>query len=190
MGEYIDGIKIGTCESMYYARITDLQKMGVKALPYLDPANGFRYRFPFPEEDNIIVGHYDPYNKGLLVFLSSGLAPKLNALLTSEEIDHYEICKGVSYNNAINVNVFFPCPLSHNPPKNMSKNGASHAVVIRQLKQVDGKLWTVVDCPYCGRAFRLDKELAEELALCAAHMDINKPYWQEVSARILDGYNE
>ena len=55
MGEYLGigdkQIMIGTCENMYYARITDLQNWPDRAevREYLDPDRGYRYRFPFPE---------------------------------------------------------------------------------------------------------------------------------------------
>jgi hypothetical protein len=69
MGEYAkrisDGqeVKIGTCETMYYLRLEDVNK--VQKLPHsLDPARekGLFFRLPFPDEDSINPGDYsDPF---------------------------------------------------------------------------------------------------------------------------------
>ena len=71
MGEYAkrksDGveIKIGTCESMYYIRFEDRH-----AVSHLEgntdvschPEDN-RFRLPFPDEDSVPIGQYDPYNR-------------------------------------------------------------------------------------------------------------------------------
>jgi hypothetical protein len=71
MGEYAirkrDGqeIKIGTCERMYYLRYEDRQKVrhlhgNVNAATDLN----LFWRLPFPDEDHILPGNYDNYNRG------------------------------------------------------------------------------------------------------------------------------
>lgn len=75
MGEYAkrksDGerIKIGTCESMYYLRYEDREKVE-KESHSLDPAieKGLFWRLPFPDEDNISIGEYDPYQRGYRLY--------------------------------------------------------------------------------------------------------------------------
>jgi len=76
MGEYAerltDGeeVKIGTCESMYYLRYEDRGK--VCALSHsLDPAttDGLRWRLPFPDEDHILIGEYQPHTRGQRLYL-------------------------------------------------------------------------------------------------------------------------
>jgi hypothetical protein len=70
MGEYAkrksDGveIKIGTCESMYYLRWDDRDK--VTPLPgSLNPATegNLYWRLPLPEEDDILPGAYESHDK-------------------------------------------------------------------------------------------------------------------------------
>jgi len=68
MGEYAkfgnSEIKIGTCEDMYYLRFEDRYK--VRHLPgNVDPnkdseAAHLRFRLPFPDEDHILPGGYEP----------------------------------------------------------------------------------------------------------------------------------
>ena len=80
MGEYVklndQIIKLGTCEDLYYARrdqIKDnlplMSKVDGNDEPvgYLDPKNGYRYRFPFPDEDEQKLGTYEKFDRGLLV---------------------------------------------------------------------------------------------------------------------------
>lgn len=190
MGEYIDCkygyIKLGTCEDLYYSRYDDVKSLP-EAHAYI--GNGFRYRFPFPEEDGTRPGSYEPYNKGYLIGIYPSLAPKLAELIRSDEWDHQEICHSCSYNGAYNVNVFHACPLSRTPPARMSQNGASLAVVLEQQKLIDGELWIVVACPYCGAKVRLEKEYAEEVAACLMNDKQGATYKHKIAERILSGYN-
>src|SRR3972149_6581787 len=70
MGEYAirksdkQEIKIGTCENMYYLRYEDCDK--VKPLPGSEI--GFRFRLPFPDEDEVLPGKYEKYNRGERLF--------------------------------------------------------------------------------------------------------------------------
>jgi len=76
MGEYAkrnsDGqeIKIGTCEDMYYIRYEDRFK--VSPLPgnvdISSDAAGCRFRLPFPDEDGVLTGEYEKYNRGLRMY--------------------------------------------------------------------------------------------------------------------------
>ena len=72
MGEYAkrrtDGeeVKIGTCENMYYLRWED--RHAVEAMHgNVNPAIelGIRFRLPYPDEDDIRIGQYGAYNRGL-----------------------------------------------------------------------------------------------------------------------------
>jgi hypothetical protein len=73
MGEYAirksdkEYVKIGTCESMYYLRYEDREK--VAAHPGNVDVNenpaGLRFRLPFPDEDHFRPGEYTPYNRKL-----------------------------------------------------------------------------------------------------------------------------
>jgi len=58
MGEYIrkgqQEVKLGTCESLYYMAIPQFLKswnsFGAAKHHYINPKNGYRFRFPFPDE--------------------------------------------------------------------------------------------------------------------------------------------
>ena len=83
MGEYLkingEEVKIGTCESMYYARYSQLKKLAdaghKEAATYVDPSIRILYRFPFPDEDGTNIGTYDnfAYDRGVSLYLPSSL---------------------------------------------------------------------------------------------------------------------
>ena len=69
MGEYAirksdnQEIKIGTCEYMYYIRYEDRNK--VSPLPNNTDCSkelNLIWRLPFPSEDHIQIGNYEPFN--------------------------------------------------------------------------------------------------------------------------------
>lgn len=205
MGEYINyrgqEIKLGVCEDLYYTRLDQLkearyqmEKMGgnLEASEYLDPKLGWRYRFPFPEEDNIQIGDFEDYDKGLVIQLQP---------------DDYGIIEGMEHNETwhscqpkgggYNVNVATPCPQSPEFGKETKHSLIDWRIVeITQQKQVDGEVWTVIDCPYCIGKARLPKEDASKLVHsieggyinCRDATDSNKEYYQKVIDRIMVGY--
>ena len=69
MGEHAmrtsDGqrVKIGTCELMYYLRYEDRNKVETPA----QYDNCF-WRLPFPDEDDVQIGEYQPFYRGLRLF--------------------------------------------------------------------------------------------------------------------------
>lgn len=74
MGEYAkrksDGteIKIGTCDSMYYLRYEDRDKvipMGNNVNPAIE--TGLFFRLPFPDEDKVLPGDYDKFNRSYML---------------------------------------------------------------------------------------------------------------------------
>src|SRR5574343_777904 len=71
MGEYATiknhgEIKLGTCEDMYYARYDQAKKLlsAADRKVYLKPDTN-RWRFPFPQEDDIQIGNFQDYDYGL-----------------------------------------------------------------------------------------------------------------------------
>lgn len=90
MGEYIkykgNEVKIGTCENMFYTSyqkyknafdLGHLQKLYGNGDPseYLDIENGYRFRFPFPDEDGLPFGKIiEPPDRGVEVVLSDDFA--------------------------------------------------------------------------------------------------------------------
>ena len=62
-------IKIGTCEDLYYLRWEDRYCVTPQRGD-VDPANesGLRFRLPFPDEDDVLPGNYEDYNRGLRLY--------------------------------------------------------------------------------------------------------------------------
>jgi hypothetical protein len=66
MGEYAklkttsEEVKIGTCENMYYLRFEDRYKV-----VYDSSFTGYRFRLPFVDEDNVGIGNYNDYDRGI-----------------------------------------------------------------------------------------------------------------------------
>jgi len=84
MGEYIKykghEIKIGTCESIYYASYQKYEKVlqegqlsavlgNAPPEAYAKPDSGYRFRFPFPDEDKLLFGDIGNfgYDRGVSV---------------------------------------------------------------------------------------------------------------------------
>ncbi len=206
MGEYVkyqgQEIKLGTCEDLYYARLGQLEAavaVGVlegldgnlNPTEYLDPKNGWRYRFPFPEEDDIDMGDFKDYNKGLVIQLQ----PEDYGII--EGMEHNDTWHSCHVNHAYNVNVAHPCPQSPDFSKVAKHSPIDWRIVeITQQKQINGEVWTIIDCPYCIGKARIDKEDALKLVHsievgyinCRDATDSNKEYYQKVIDRIMAGY--
>ena len=193
MGEYVklndQIIKLGTCEDLYYARrdqIKDnlplMSKVDGNDEPvgYLDPKNGYRYRFPFPDEDEQKLGTYEKFDRGLLVGVPYDIL---------EGVEHDRIIQGVSCHGAYNVNQSLKCPADPGFVVSCSPRTELAPVEIVQQKQVDGQLWTVCRCGWCHAKFRLNQDHAEKL--CAAIREYNNnEYGQEIIKRVLAGYEK
>ncbi len=59
-------IKIGTCESMYYLRHEDIDKIIPEETGF--KPKGLIFRLPFPDEDHILPGDYEQYDRGADLF--------------------------------------------------------------------------------------------------------------------------
>ncbi len=87
MGEYVSyrgrEAKIGTCENLYYCSYEKynaalssgfLSELPGNAAPrdYVNAAYGFRFRFPFPDEDKLGFGAIiEPFNRGVPILVSA-----------------------------------------------------------------------------------------------------------------------
>lgn len=200
MGEYIkvngNSQKLGTCENLYYSTYQGLlfavQSNRVEQdgsgngnpLNYLRSDSGYRFRFPFPDEDGMDIGTYGNFDRGLLVEL------RRDILNGSTFCDGWEECqvtlqsktqKGIRH--VFNV----PNPNNTNP---------IIRIEIVQQKHVNNKLLLCIRCPYSGGIARIEEE-SEIVDLVRA---INETYctdsvsseffifWQNVCARIFEGY--
>jgi hypothetical protein len=104
MGQYLKGRKIGTCECMYYMRLSEAQELaeqgrkdddGISFASYIDD-NQTKFRFPFPDEDNGIPNNCQ-YNKSFKIPAGD------------IEVGHQDICVSNSIDGGDNVNIFIPC---------------------------------------------------------------------------------
>lgn len=202
MGEYAqrksDGnsIKIGTCEDMYYLRANQADQI-TATRGSLDPQNEqtaqrIRFRFPFPEEDNILPGDFTDHDKGLTAY----------GIEVPEEVEHRKI-----QFTAPGILVSLPCPESKEAKESglpFHYNGYSGKVQLVQQRLVNGKLVAICKCGSCGAAYRLPtiedaqpmidafikqaeterRDHASGRSLDAVRAD----YFEEVARRIVNGY--
>jgi hypothetical protein len=218
MGEYVEygnkTVKLGTCEDLYYVTLPQLQANvslmsavdgNCQPNTYLDPKNGYRYRFPFPDEDGTPVGEYKDYERGLQVLLLDQYAPNLIKYLRQENtdkdnnFDHDDKWISIGTENyGYGVNVKIPCPLTDKFRKagiETSIGGVKNVVLLTQQKQVDGEVIAIIDCFYCGAKWRLNRSLARELADCVIHdghrhSADSLQWYLTVADRIMAGYSK
>lgn len=207
MGEYIllDGqpFKVGTCEDLYYVRFDDLAAWVASGrathhalggnLPPADYLRGsFRFRFPFPDEDQIGPPYGDNYPRAVTVHAPAGFYAG---------VEHYTVSVRVNPNRGsfppgqpapwdwAGVNAAVPCPLSPAfDPEHAAPLPVACIVNIAQQRPCMGCLWVVCTCPYCGAKFRLDRDDAGALA---AHVLANKPdeLTRGIVERMMAGYD-
>lgn len=196
MGEYIklhgEPTKLGTCEDLYYctfqalqhwAGIADRVPGNLEPREYLNPKWGFRYRFPFPDEDNMGIGSHDAFNRGLLLPCINKDAP---IVLAPREHDYHRV--SINCNGTHNVNVRVPCPASGNLTHH-SPIPSTVPVELVQQKQVDGNLVPVLRCGWCGSKYRITIDESRWLFNHLIHNEGgNSKLWHEIAARIAAGY--
>jgi hypothetical protein len=156
MGEYAirksDGqeIKIGTCENMYYLRYSDRDKVKPKNENNLDPNDDkiiseLRFRLPFPDEDHIKPGDYEPFRREEVLLYD--YEPKnTNAGLMQ---------LSTKYGLLMNV----PCYHGEKLPDNYGDikvfwNGKAPAYALKWLKFIDGIPYGVYGCIQCSEEWR------------------------------------
>ena len=181
MGEYAtrrdtgERVKIGTCESMYYLRADQVRDV-IAESGNVDPiadAAGIRFRFPFPDEDNVAPGNFDEYGRGLMI---RGLAAP-----TGEGWGHYSIqFKDTSGTGYL---VSLPCPESGDDSHGLRvhRNGFVGAVSLVQQVWHDGLLVPVLQCR-CGMAWRL-RTKHDAAPLCDALLAMHDDYVQSIEPR-------
>ena len=193
MGEYAQfggkEIKIGTCESMYYLRAN--QRMMVSALPgNVNPnskdALSIRFRFPWPDEDQIQPG----------AFTDSFRAITAYGMPMPDGVDHYT----VQFKADVGYLLSVPCP-EGTPNDKIARNGFQGAVRLQQQKLLaDGRIVPVCCCGGCGAAWRLEEPTEiEQLAKAfydegtRKHKDawtddgkhVGHVFWHKIAMRIL-----
>lgn len=202
MGEYAkyrgESIKIGTCESMYYLR-ADQRHL----ISGYDFDESLRYRFPFPDEDHLEPGIFDDHDRGVRI---PGYA------IPSD----YEGHGSVQFTSSAGYVLSIPCPEQFDTPGlgpvdvggvNVHRNGFHGHAVVKQQRQIDGQLLTVISCGACGSAWRLpDLESAMPIVDAFrdeadrqeyrrdlngwgnANSDKERAFLMEMAVRIIAGY--
>lgn len=197
MGEYAsfhgEHVKIGTCEDMYYLRFDQRRLVGFVTgnvdVQDHQTVLGLRFRFPWPDEDNIAPGGFDDFDRS--VWIPGAKVP--------EGVEH-----GAVQFTAHGYNLCIPCPEGSGvPPVKVFRNGFGGSVrLVRQKLLRDGRLVPILKCGGCGHLWRVEEESEiEELAvLLRAEGDKRRPdtrtqsgeqighrWWHEIAGRMLAG---
>ncbi|HXU02805.1 MAG TPA: hypothetical protein VN903_17690 [Polyangia bacterium] len=205
MGEYANyrgqSIKIGTCEDMYYLRFD--QRFAVhRETGNVDPVADrgvLRFRFPWPSEDGIAPGAFDPAYK--LVTIPGLTAPA--------GVEHGSVQFRAE---AAGYLVSLPCPegLPDNAPGltagtipgtafRIGRNGFRGAVqlVAQRYLEASDRLVPVFRCGGCDRMWREEEDarIEETAMLCRAEADRRATdsgasaaeFWHGVADRLLAG---
>lgn len=203
MGEYVllDGrpVKLGTLESLYYVRFMDLVGwLAAGRVARLDgnlePAEyltgqPYRFRFPFPDEDGDeqtrLTAYGNNYDRGVVVSAPAGIL---------EGIEHIDLTHWVKAGDSpYGMGVFTPCPAGPDGDKlspSMRPLPGVDLITVKQQRPLDGLLWTVCGCAWCGALWRLDAAAAARLA---EHMRASYPgddLRQGIAERMMAGYVE
>lgn len=151
MGEYgkYQGrqIKLGTCESMYYLR--ESQRGLIQAESGSVNVNSsdrfeIRFRFPWPDEDDVAPGAFDPYDRGV---------PALG-FPAAQCCEHYDVQFASSRTGYL---IALPCPEGPHARSDIRvmRNGFQGASVLCQQKILrDGRIVPVLRCGGCGAMWR------------------------------------
>ena len=185
MGEYLRNaqgkqtIKLGTCESMYYVRRSEMERFASvgpwdSELPrdILRAGSGIFYRFRWPwedahEYDQAHIGQREPFMSHT-VYFGNGNMP---------DVDHDTATVHVKPRHGLagGFNVFLPCPLGKDWIKQgLTTGGApSSCIQINSEKfDADGKAYTVFECPYCGHMWHFGPDDEDKAAVDAIKAEI------------------
>ena len=160
MGEYArrksDGaeIKIGTCESMYYLRLEDKDKVS----PMEGSGFGHYWRLPFPDEDNILPGDYEDYNRKERIY-------RENDNFTDPSTANEPGTMQMHNESGLLVNV--KCYHGEKLPEDSKDvkfhwNGKSWFLELYCLRTDGDKVFPIVACRFCGKMWRYEWSDVEE----------------------------
>lgn len=184
MGQYYNGEKIGTCENMYYMRMSQAEKLAsvgacdddhIKFSDYLKDGET-RFRFPWPDEDGreaagLFYSNVTDFERGITIPVPQHIT-----------INHGTICvsnchKGGGYN----FNMIIPCPHSEDFARlglrtSTGGVGRQHITIRYKAmrkpidhatqKEIEGvplEATTLYECARCGQLQRSSREELEEI---------------------------
>lgn len=194
MGEYAilgnHQVKIGTCENMYYLR-ADQRHMVRPERGSVNPASNdhqrtIRFRFPWPDEDTVLPGAFDPYDRAVAIHGEDVTLP--------DTLEHYAI----QFVSTHGYNLCLPCPEGPKASHGLTvhRNGFAGRVRLVQQAYRNGFLVPICECGGCGARYNLPElKDAEPLILaCRAEADRHQrrgesgTWWHTVADRIEAGY--
>ena len=166
MGQYLKGEKIGTCECMYYLKLSEAQEFAKEGMAdddgerfgdYLKDKST-RFRFAWPDEDGETFEH----NKGREPF-------KTFVLPCPVEINHGRITVHNTHEGGgYGINIFIPCPHSKEFHLEMSTGGAGEQFVSVKFQAIrDGQEKTIFACARCGQQQRFTDDEVEKIKVRA-----------------------
>lgn len=194
MGEYLNNVKLGTCENLYYTTFEQLKNWKVsKKEEFLKVNSGYRFRFPFPDEKSINIGNYENYDRGYII----NIPVKIFEMNHDKKFLRTDTLgmKGAAIGFSID------CPTTFEV-KYRWENSYLESYEILQQKYVtdeetgEEELQTVLRCPYCGSSARANKIEATKisdylLSLAEKYNDDEdkKQELIEIAQTIIAGYN-
>lgn len=160
MGEYAirksdnEGVKIGTCERMYYLRYD--QRHLVSRVPNsLDPAttNNLYWRLPFKDEDKLEPGEFDNHSRGLRLYTKDDIF--------AEDIVRELGGTGImQMHNESGLLLNIPCHHGAKLPDvgeaQAHWNGRSWFLELVAVKNVDTGFRPVAQCRFCRQMWSFD----------------------------------
>lgn len=188
MGEYAklngEDIKIGTCEQMYYLRADQVQLIesvsGSVNPQRKEEAESIRFRFPFPDEDHVEPGAFEPYDRAFSVW----------DVEVPEDIEHYHLQFTRNYPSSGGILLSTPCPHSKEGKASglkWSYNGYSGPVGIHSQRLVNEQLVLILRCMDCGALWRVPTlEEAKPILAKLTENEISR----KIAMRIIDGYTK
>lgn len=179
MGEYAyfgdRKVKLGTCEDLTYITHAELRQAhaarAVHTAPgnaeidqYLDPANGYRFRFPFTDERCVLSELGERVAVRPTRYLEIELVGMENDKLYRSMMAHKKINPELMGEDGSTYTLLdLHCPLSNEPGRPRMYNLMSGPMytpkflVCGEKPMPDGTVHTVFCCPVCGAMFRLSE---------------------------------
>ena len=203
MGEFINGLKLGTCESLYYTTAKQLQNYSADANDthsFLKCDSGYRFRFPFPDETHIRIGDFKDYQRGFRFNFPKDIKIEICHSEMFTRIGPSEHFGESAHNEEIGIR--FACPFGdvvdesikvhkwHNDKLIFDVIQQKHTAILGKPQWI-----TTVRCPYCGTASSLDESeiLAayEYILKMSLYSEENRKYFKlhlKIMETALEGY--
>ena len=168
MGEYAlrnkETIKIGTCADMYYLRLEDRAKVEPLLPGNIDPAHtdGLRFRLPFPDEDAVPIGDYEPFNRGIRLYRlvkdpqGYSHAEDWEDRETMEDAGTIQLSHSSGLLLGVNCYHGLELPVVGYDVRTAHWNGKTHSFEMTSVKLEGGVAYGVVSCRHCRGSWRYD----------------------------------